>query len=103
MATEHSTKAGNPASPQSGEPLPALYDLEGELGQRARIAWGAAIEIEQCTTTLRDLQGRDPAESDRVIPLLLRRVEALANVIMSCTSADDTLESLRERAGMEGA
>lgn len=88
---------------QSGERPPALYDLGGELGGRARIAWSASISIEQCVDALIQLNEQGGPEFDFVFSLLHQRIKELAGVIMSCASADDTLANLLKRAGMKEA
>lgn len=94
-------REATPAAVAAAGKPPALYDLDGELGARGKIAWEAAIQIEQCASTVRDLQKKEAAESDHVIALLLQRIEDLSAVIMSCNSADDTMENLKARLGDE--
>lgn len=82
---------------------PRLMDLEGEQGERATKAWAAAVEIQQDAQAVRDLIdcNTEPAECNRVVDTLLRRIKELAGVAISCVDDDDTLENLRERLGEE--
>jgi hypothetical protein len=104
MADSKFRPSGNSAAPRTGEPhsgarTPSMHDLEGELGERAKLAWDAAIDIEQCADAVVLLRDRSHVDSDRVVWLILRHIKALSGVIMSCTTDDDTIENLRERAG----
>lgn len=77
----------------------ALMALEGEQGERASMAWEAAIEIQQSAQAVRDLLdiNAEPAEYNRVIDGLLRNIKRLSGVVISCVDDDDTMENLRDR------
>jgi hypothetical protein len=81
----------------------ALFDLPGEMGERARLAWEAAVNTQQSAGALLELLDihQDPIERDRVVKNLLRNISNMAGVVLSCTTDDDTIENLRERAGCE--
>lgn len=102
MATRILAEKSASTTPRAGDPR-AICELKGELGERGHIARHAAIEIAQAAGTVRDIIDSDcePADRNRVVSHLLRRIEALGYVVLSCVEDDDTMVGLWDRLGME--
>lgn len=71
-----------------------LNDLPGEAGERGEIARTTAVAIDDIAEAL---EGLDMGTAASV---LVSRIRQLACVVLSAVDHDDTLEGLRERAGV---
>jgi hypothetical protein len=77
-------------------PVGTIYDLPGELGERGGIVCTAAAEIMDTAKVLEELTPPEVG-SYTVRVTMTRRIAALAGVILSSVSDDDSMANLKKR------